>query len=246
MRISRLRILTAVFAVAPAAPAASAAAQQATVTRAYAGGDSAGIAKARADSLKYPYTAADVRFMTNMIGHHAQAIVMSRMAPSHGASASVQTLAGRIINAQQDEIAAMQRWLADRRQPVPQPAALAPRGAAATGHDDHMSMAMDHGAMNAAGSASEHTMPMAGMLTAAQLAQLDSARGREFDRLFLQYMIQHHSGATSMVKELFDTYGAGQDETIFKFASDVNVDQTTEIARMQRMLFTVLFERATP
>src|SRR5947207_8604097 len=70
------------------------------------------VAQARADSIRHPYTAADVEFMTHMIGHHAQAIVMSRWAPTHGASASVLTLASRIINAQQDEIATMQRWLA--------------------------------------------------------------------------------------------------------------------------------------
>jgi uncharacterized protein (DUF305 family) len=82
----------------------------------------------------------------------------------------------------------------------------------------------------------EHLMLMPGMLTEAQMNQLDAARGAEFDRLFLTFMIQHHRGAVSMVKDLFDTYGAGQDETVFKFASDVNVDQSTEIARMQKML----------
>ncbi len=85
---------------------------------------------------------------------------------------------------------------------------------------------------------------MPGMLTDAQLRQLEQARGAEFDRLFLRYMIQHHRGAVAMVRELFDTHGAGQDETVFRFATDVNVDQTTEIARMQRMLADLLF--ATP
>jgi uncharacterized protein (DUF305 family) len=80
------------------------------------------------------------------------------------------------------------------------------------------------------------------MLTAAQLAALERARGRDFDRLFLQSMIQHHRGATTMVRELFATHGAGQDEAVFKFASDVNVDQTTEIQRMQRMLVELLFQ----
>ena len=82
----------------------------------------------------------------------------------------------------------------------------------------------------------EHEMLMPGMLTDAQMKQLDRPRGAEFDRLFLTFMIQHHRGAVTMVKELFGTYGAAQDETVFKFASDVNVDQTTEIARMQKML----------
>jgi uncharacterized protein (DUF305 family) len=175
----------------------------------------AAVAQAREDSIRHPYTAADVQFMSHMIGHHAQAIVMARWAPTHGASPSVRTLADRIINAQQDEIATMQSWLRDRQQPVP-PAT--PGG---------MTMMMN---------GMEHQMLMPGMLTDAQMKELDAARGPEFDRLFLTYMIQHHRGAVSMVKDLFDTYGAGQDETVFKFASDVNVDQSTEIARMQKML----------
>jgi uncharacterized protein (DUF305 family) len=177
--------------------------------------DVAAMAKARTDSARYPYTAADVHFMSGMIGHHAQAIVMARWAPTHGASASVRTLCDRIINAQQDEIATMQTWLRDRRQPVPE-AVPGP-------------MKMQMGGM-------EHEMLMPGMLTDEQMKQLDQARGPEFDRLFLTFMIQHHNGAVQMVKELFGTNGAAQDELVFKFASDVNVDQTTEIARMQRML----------
>jgi uncharacterized protein (DUF305 family) len=180
--------------------------------------EAAAIAQARTDSIRRPYTAADVNFMSGMIHHHAQAIVMSRWAASHGASPAVQRLADRIINAQQDEILTMQSWLRDRRQPVPD--------ATATG------MKMNMGGM-------EHEMLMPGMLTDAQMKQLDAARGAEFDRLFLTYMIQHHKGAVSMVKELFDSYGAGQDEIVFKFASDVNVDQTTEIARMEKLLVSV-------
>ena len=152
--------------------------------------------------------------MSAMIGHHAQAIVMAGWAPTHGASASVRTLAERIFNAQQDEIATMQQWLRDRRQPVPE--------ARATG------MRMMNGA--------DHEKLMPGMLSEAQMTQLDQARGKEFDRLFLTFMIQHHRGAVAMVKELFGSYGAGQDEIVFKLASDINVDQTTEIARMQKML----------
>ena len=180
--------------------------------------EAAAIAQARTDSIRRPYTTADVNFMSGMIHHHAQAIVMSRWAASHGANPAVQRLADRIINAQQDEILTMQSWLRDRRQPVPD--------ATATG------MKMNMGGM-------EHEMLMPGMLTDEQMKQLDAARGPEFDRLFLTYMIQHHKGAVSMVKELFDSYGAGQDEVVFKFASDVNVDQTTEIARMEKMLISV-------
>jgi uncharacterized protein (DUF305 family) len=175
----------------------------------------AAVAKAKADSSRYPFTAADVSFMTGMIGHHAQAIVMARMAPTHGASGSVKVLAERIINAQNDEILTMQTWLADRLQPVPE-AKPAP-----------MKMMMN---------GVEHEMLMPGMLTDAQMKELDAARGSDFDRLFLTYMIQHHNGAVSMVKDLYATYGSAQDELVFKFSSDVNVDQTTEIARMERML----------
>ena len=185
----------------------------------------AAIARARADSLRYPYTAADVQFMTGMIGHHAQALVMSKYAPTHGADPAILRLAERIINAQEDEIATMQRWLGDRLQPVPDAKPMP--------HDMAAMPGMDHAAMM-----------MPGMLTDAQLKALDAARGAEFDRLFLTGMIQHHKGATSMVTKLFGTTGAGQDETIFKFASDVNVDQTTEIARMQRMLFEFELKRA--
>jgi len=180
--------------------------------------EAAAIAQARADSIRRPYTEADVRFMSMMIHHHAQAIVMARWAPTHGASPSVQRLADRIINAQQDEIQTMQGWLRDRRQKVPD--------ATATG--ERMVM-----------NGMEHEMLMPGMLNDAQMKELNAARGPEFDRLFLKYMIQHHRGAVSMVKELFDSYGAGQDEVVFKFASDVNVDQTTEIARMEKMLISM-------
>jgi uncharacterized protein (DUF305 family) len=181
---------------------------------------SAGVAQAEADSMRNPYTAADVHFMQSMIGHHSQAIAMASWAPTHGASASVRTLAERIINAQQDEIVTMQTWLADRHQTVP---AQGP-----------MKMMMN---------GKETVMLMPGMLTEEQMHQLDLAKGPEFDRLFLTDMIQHHKGAVSMVKDLFGTYGAGQDEVIFKFASDVNVDQTTEIARMERMLNSFALEK---
>lgn len=199
-------------------------------------------AAARADTAspaggRPRYTAADVQFMTAMIGHHAQAVTMSRMVDSHGASPSVRTLAARIINAQQDEIAIMQQWLRERGQPVPEPAAT---GAHAMAGMSHEGMGHDMPGMSTpATSTPGASMP--GMLTAVQMAALDRARGREFDRLFLSGMIQHHRGAVGMVQTLFSTYGAGQDEAVFKFASDVNVDQTTEIARMQQMLAAVLF-----
>jgi uncharacterized protein (DUF305 family) len=160
------------------------------------------------------FTEADVHFMSGMIGHHAQALVMSEMAPRNGASPQVQTLAARIINAQNDEIATMQKWLSDRGQPVPR---IEISGT---------TLKVDGG----------HAMHMPGMLTPEQIRELDQARGPEFDRLFLTYMIQHHQGAVTMVHELFAIDGAAQDEAAFKLASDIQVDQITEINRMKLML----------
>lgn len=192
-------------------------------------GQAGGTARAKADSIRYPYTQADIDFMSGMIHHHAQAIYISRWAPTHGASPAVQRLTARIINAQSDEIVLMQTWLKDRNQDPMQvdsngtvTMAPMPAGGGHEGHD------MSHGM---------HGMEsMPGMLSDAQLKELDAARGREFDRLFLIYMMQHHRGAVSMVRTLFGAQGAGQDETIFKFAADVEVDQSTEIKRMLTML----------
>ena len=202
-------------AIAACGSQSSASRGAAAPSPAQAQGEAAAIARAKADSIRNPYTAADVRFMQGMIGHHAQAIVMATWAPTHGANSSVRILCERIINAQQDEILTMQTWLSDRHQSVPE----------AKGGPMKMMM-----------NGKEREMVMPGMLTDAQMHQLDLAKGPDFDRLFLTDMIQHHRGAVSMVKDLFGTYGAGQDEVIFKFASDVNVDQMTEIARMERML----------
>lgn len=176
------------------------------------------MARARADSLRYPYTTADIEFMSGMIHHHAQAIQISKWAPTRGASPAIVRLTERIINAQRDEINLMGTWLKDRNQTVPEADTMGTGGHAAMGHAGHGAPMMP------------------GMLTAEQLAQLDAARNGEFDRLFLTFMIQHHRGAVDMVKSLFSSRGAGQDETVFKFASDVETDQTTEINRMLQML----------
>lgn len=173
---------------------------------------------ARIDSSRMNFTQADVDFMTNMIGHHAQALIMSDLAPKNDASPVIQTLAARIINAQKDEIATMQTWLRDREQPVPEV------------HIDGL-MLMIHGV----GNHHDH-MGMQGMLTQEQLLELSEAKGKEFDRLFLTYMIEHHQGAVSMVKTLISTDGAVQDEAAFRLATDINVDQITEIERMKLML----------
>jgi len=170
----------------------------------------------RLEQARTRFVQADVDFMTGMIGHHAQALVMSALAPKNGASSAVQTLAARIINAQKDEIASMQKWLRDRGQVVPEV------------HIEGTHL-MVHGG-------GHHAMHMPGMLTAEQIQDLAEARGPAFDRLFLEYMIQHHQGAVTMVNELFSVDGTGQDEAAFKLASDIHVDQVTEIARMEKML----------
>ena len=176
---------------------------------------------ARQDSARMNFTDDDVKFMTGMIAHHSQALIMSRLAPENGASSQIQTLAARIINAQKDEINLMQTWLRDREQPVPE---VHIEGLKMMIHglgDDHMHM--------------DHTNMM-GMLSPQQLQELSEAQGKEFDQLFLKYMIEHHKGAVHMVTELFNTEGATRDEAAFRLASDIQVDQRTEIARMQLML----------
>jgi uncharacterized protein (DUF305 family) len=185
--------------------------------------ESAAIAAARADSARKPYTEADIHFMTAMIAHHAQAIEIARWSPTHGASRPLQILSERVINAQRDEIALMQQWLRERRLPVPEPSTTTTMGGAGHLH---------------------HEMP--GMLTPAQLQELDQARGKEFDRLFLTFMIQHHQGAVTMVKQLASSQGAGLDDTVFKLASDISADQTSEIDRMQRMLAELMFGPQSP
>jgi uncharacterized protein (DUF305 family) len=164
---------------------------------------------------QFPYSDADVEFMSGMIPHHAQAVIMAGWAPTHGARKDVAILCERIVVGQRDEIATMQQWLRDRGQAVPD--------ATSTKHKMKMNGV-------------EHEMLMPGMMTDEQMAALDKARGPEFDRLFLEGMIRHHQGAIDMVDELFKSYGAAQDELIYKFASDVQADQSIEIARMYKML----------
>ena len=162
---------------------------------------------ARTDSARMRFSAADVEFVSGMIAHHAQAIEMAALAPDRAASTAVTTLSARIINAQRDEIAWMQLWLRDRDQAVPSAPSM-------SGHAGHLP----------------------GMLTPAQLAELANVWGFDFDRLFMTSMIQHHRGAIAMVQDLIATDGAIQDPATFKLASDIHVDQTTEIARMEQML----------
>jgi uncharacterized protein (DUF305 family) len=162
-----------------------------------------------------PYTPADVEFMQGMIHHHAQALVMAAMAPTHGASAQLVNFSRKITISQRDEIELMRNWLKERKQDIPEP-------------HTH-----SHGDSDV--SFLEHPM-MPGMLTPAQIKELDAANGTEFDRLFLTGMIKHHEGALVMVKTLFDTPGSGQGAEIFGYASGVDADQRAEIERMQGML----------
>jgi uncharacterized protein (DUF305 family) len=164
---------------------------------------------------RLPYSDADVEFMSGMIPHHAQAVIMAGWAPSHGARQDVAILCERIVVGQRDEIATMQGWLQDRGLPVPD--------ATSTRHKMTMN-------------GTTHEMLMPGMLTDEEMAALDRARGPEFDRLFLLGMIKHHQGAIDMVDTLFKAYGAAQDEVVYKFASDVYADQSIEINRMTEML----------
>lgn len=150
------------------------------------------------------YTKADVEFMQGMIAHHAQAIVMSRMAESHGANPQVLKLSNKIDQSQVPEIRIMQAWLKRNGQFAPD-------------------------------TSSWHHMMMSGMLTTAQLQELEAAKGVEFDRAYLRLMIQHHAGAIKMVNDLFATPLAGQEVDVNVFANDVVTAQTTEIGIMQRL-----------
>jgi uncharacterized protein (DUF305 family) len=158
---------------------------------------------------------ADVHFMTGMIPHHAQAVRMALLVPDRSSRTDVKLMAERMLVGQRDEIELMRMWLADNGQPVP---------AADATH-----MRMNHGGM-------VHDMLMPGMLTEAEFTQLEQARGVEFDRMFLTFMIRHHEGAMFMVDELFAAPGAAQDDFVYKFASDVNADQNMEVRRMQDIL----------
>lgn len=160
-----------------------------------------------------PHSPADVKFMQGMIMHHAQAVEMTALIESHTQNKELRSLGARISSSQSDEMNFMKRWLAARGEPtVPE-------------------MPHTHGKH-----APDHHMLMPGMLTAKEMEALKKARGKEFDRLFLKGMIQHHNGALIMVKELFDTAGAGQDAELFNFASDVDSGQRAEIRAMQTML----------
>lgn len=161
-------------------------------------------------------TAADVRFMQEMIGHHAQAVEMTALVRTRTRRPDLLILGERITVSQSDEIAMMRQWLQAR-------GAAAPTAAA---HD-----------MSGHGTEGGHTMAMMpGMLTPEQMSALRIARGATFDRLFLEGMIQHHGGALTMVGQLLAVPGAAQESEINRFVTDVDTDQRAEITRMRRML----------
>ena len=177
------------------------------------------------------YTPADVKFMQGMIVHHAQAVVMSNWAATHGARADVLTLCRRIALSQYDEIDLMQRWLSARHLSAPDPLHMrAPhRGPVVDPSPMHMP-GMDMG--------NPPTM-MSGMLTPAEMRRLDASHGTVFDRLYLTGMIKHHQGAVDMVAALFATPGGGQQSELFGFATDIDASQRVQIARMQDMLHSL-------
>ena len=145
--------------------------------------------------------------------HHAQAVEMTALIESHTTNKDLRSLGARISHSQADEIKFMERWLKTRGQPTSMPV--------------HHMPGMDM---------SKHEMLMPGMLTEKQMDALRKAKAEEFDHLFLAGMIQHHNGALIMVKDLFDTAGAGQDAELFNFATDVDSGQRAEIRIMQTML----------
>lgn len=182
------------------------------------------IATATASAQNAPrYTAADVRFMQGMIGHHAQALAMTALIPARTSRQDIRSLGQRIEVSQKDEIAMMKQWLKDRHQQIPGNDAM----------HDHQAAA-DH-SMNMPGMAMSDTL-MPGMLTTEQLAELARTSGDEFDRLFLKDMIRHHEGALVMVASLLGTTGSAQEAEVFRFASEVDSDQRAEIARMTALL----------
>jgi uncharacterized protein (DUF305 family) len=166
-------------------------------------------------------SAADVSFMQGMIMHHSQAVEMTDLMKTRGASKKLLALGERISISQTDEIRYMKQWLEDRGAP------------ATMSHDmSHMNMPDMPGM--------KHEMPgmalMPGMLTPEQMKALAAATGPAFDHLFLTGMIQHHTGALTMVQDLFNTPGAGQDAVLFDFATDIDNTQRAEIEIMQAML----------
>lgn len=168
-----------------------------------------------------PIAKKDVEFMQGMIMHHSQAVEMTALMDSHTQNKDLRLLGARISHSQSEEIKFMQRWLEARGQPT----TMQMKGMDMSGMD-----------MPGMDMSSHHQMLMPGMLTAKQMDALRKAKGAQFDHLFLTGMIQHHTGALTMVKDLYDTAGSGQDAELFNFTTDVDSGQRAEIRIMQNML----------
>lgn len=173
------------------------------------------------------FTPGDAAFMQHMIVHHAQAVEMVGLLETQGSNETVKLLGRRIAMSQQAEIEVMRHWLADRGQPLEM-------AGMAHGSTDHSGM--DHSAHAGHAMPASETPLMPGMLSPAQMQRLAAARGADFDRLFLEGMIQHHQGALDMVDEMNARPDAAEDPTLSDFASSVVADQTAEIRRMQLVL----------
>jgi uncharacterized protein (DUF305 family) len=208
--LMRVCVLAAAFGVAACSTATSSSTTSGGATVVIPGrpGEASRVQPAGQPAAPPAHTADDVAFMQGMIHHHAQALDMTALLYTRSESDGMKLLARRIDVSQSDEIKFMRQWLADRGADVPGE------------HAHHM----------------PNAPKMPGMLTADDMARLAAAKGLDFDRLFLQFMIKHHEGALQMVKDLFAKAGAGQEATIFAFASDVVADQQIEIDRMRQML----------
>ena len=169
-----------------------------------------------------PRSQKDVEFMQGMIMHHGQAVEMTALMESHTENKDLRLLGARISHSQSEEMRFMQRWLEARGEPASMKMQMSDMPD------------MDMPGMDMSSHRQEMLMP--GMLTAKQMDVLRKAKGAEFDRLFLTGMIQHHSGALIMVKDLFETAGAGQDADLFNFTTDIDSGQRAEIRIMQNML----------
>ena len=169
-----------------------------------------------------PRSPKDVEFMQGMIMHHAQAVEMTAMIEERTQNKKIRLLGAKISQSQADEINFMKRWLEMRGEKTSMP--------------EMKHSGMNHSGMNHSGHnmSNQHMMP--GMLTPKQMDALKKAKGAEFDELFLKGMIQHHQGALDMVKDLYETAGAGQDAELFNFATDVDSGQRAEIKIMQTLL----------
>ena len=174
------------------------------------------------------FTTADVQFMQHMIVHHAQAVEMVDLLKMHGDNATVRRLGERIALSQDAEMVQMRDWLTVRGQALSAP-------------DLHAGHGMDHAGMDHAahGAGPSETPLMPGMLSPAQMQRLAAARGRDFDRLFLQGMIQHHQGALDMVNALNNQHGSAEDPQLSDFLTGVVADQNADILRMNNLLSTL-------